>query len=110
MNLNVSIRGEQMKEYSEIFKALSDEGRLKILKFISGYERCACDIQDQLDLTQPTISHHMKVLCQSGIINSQKKGRWMYYSINKEKMEELNKFIQMISLSNEIIIKSKECD
>lgn len=101
-----------MKDYADIFKALSEEGRLKILKFISGCERCACEVQEQLDLTQPTISHHMKILTQAGIINSEKKGRWMHYSINKEKMLEVSEFLQsIIECSDDTLIKNlKECE
>ncbi|MDR5659511.1 metalloregulator ArsR/SmtB family transcription factor [Serpentinicella sp. ANB-PHB4] len=102
-----------MKEYVEIFKALADENRLKILQIISGAEHCACDIQDQLNLTQPTISHHMKVLQQVGVVNVRKSGRWMHYSINKEKLALVWHFINdnlVNNLNNNIVVSKKECE
>ncbi|AKL94109.1 transcriptional regulator ArsR family [Clostridium aceticum] len=86
-----------MKEYADVFKALSDENRLKILKILNCGELCACDIQDHLNLTQPTISHHMKVLQQAGLVNIDKRGKWMFYSINPVKAQELCKFVKEIT-------------
>ena len=77
----------------EVFKALSDKNRLLILEMLSCGEMCACDIMDKLKLTQPTISHHMKVLHHAGLINTKKSGKWMIYSINKELVDEITKFI-----------------
>ncbi len=86
-----------MKDLVEIFKALSDENRIKILQMLSNGELCACDIQDQFQLTQPTISHHMKVLMQSGLVESEKRGKWMFYFISKEKVDVMCQFIKEIT-------------
>ncbi|KNF07305.1 transcriptional regulator, ArsR family [Gottschalkia purinilytica] len=85
---------KKMEEKVEIFKALSDANRLVILELLSCGEMCACDIMDNLDLSQPTISHHMKILQQSGLINKEKRGKWMFYSINKDKVDSLCDFIK----------------
>jgi len=61
-----------MNEKVEIFKALSDKNRLLIIDMISCGELCNCDIMEALDLTQPTISHHMKILQYSKLVNSRK--------------------------------------
>ncbi len=86
-----------MDEQVEIFKALSDKNRLLILDMLSCGEMCACDIMDGLELTQPTISHHMKILQQAGLVNGEKKGKWMVYSINNEKVENLCSFIKHLT-------------
>ena len=71
------------KRIAETYKALCDENRIKILKLLQGGEKCACVLLDDLHITQPTLSHHMKILCDSGIVEGRKDGKWMYYSISQ---------------------------
>lgn len=71
-------------QYSTIFKALSDETRIKILDMLSKGELCACNILEEFHITQPTLSYHMKTLCESGLVESRKEGIWMKYSIKNE--------------------------
>lgn len=87
------MRGDLVKEKADIFKALGDETRLTIIDMLSCGEICACKIIEGLNLSQPTISHHMKVLQQVGLVKARKDGRWMHYSIDKEKVEEIKEFI-----------------
>ncbi len=75
---------KDFKEYSLLFKALSDETRIKILYMLSRGELCACNILEEFHITQPTLSYHMKNLCDNGLVESRKEGVWMKYSINKE--------------------------
>ena len=72
------------KRIAEMFKALCDENRIKILKQLRSGEKCACHLNDEIHVTQPTMSHHMKVLCDSGIVVGRKEGKWMHYSISPE--------------------------
>lgn len=65
-----------------IFKALADENRIRILKLLQNGEKCACVLLDDLQITQPTMSHHMKILCDSDIVVGRKEGKWIYYSIS----------------------------
>ncbi len=67
-----------------IFKAFCDENRIRILKMLTSGEKCACKMLDELNVTQPTLSHHMKILCDSGIVVGRKEGKWMHYSISVE--------------------------
>ena len=67
-----------------IFKAFCDENRISILKMLTSGEKCACKLLEELNVTQPTLSHHMKILCDSGIVASRKQGKWMHYSISVE--------------------------
>ena len=70
------------EENSKIIKALSDPNRLKIMDILSCGEMCACDILEHFDFTQPTLSHHMKVLMENNLVNVRKDGQWNYYSLN----------------------------
>ncbi|MTI71127.1 MAG: winged helix-turn-helix transcriptional regulator [Firmicutes bacterium] len=104
-----------MEDKIEIFKALSDKNRLLILDMLSCGELCACDIIKGLDLTQPTISHHMKILKSSGLVNGHKKGKWMIYSINEEVVDDVLNFIKHITTYKEDCIcntvkKNSCCD
>ena len=65
-----------------IFKALGDPKRVQILDILSCGEQCACDILAYFDFTQPTLSHHMKVLMQAGLVQSRKSGTWHHYSLS----------------------------
>ncbi|MCT4565134.1 MAG: metalloregulator ArsR/SmtB family transcription factor [Maledivibacter sp.] len=86
-----------MNEKVEIFKALSDNNRLLIIEMLSCGELCACDIMEGLELTQPTISHHMKILQHAGLVKSKKNGKWTIYSLNKNKFTDLSDFINHLS-------------
>jgi len=69
---------------ARVFKAFCDEKRLMILEMLQSGEKCACVLHEKFDITQPTLSHHMKILVDSGIVTARKEGRWMYYSISAE--------------------------
>lgn len=96
-----------MDKQIEIFKALSDKNRLLILDMLSCGEMCACDIMEGLELTQPTISHHMKILQHAGLIDSRKRGKWVIYSINKTTFEKTNDFIEKLTFYKENCICEK---
>lgn len=78
-----------MKEKIKILKALADESRLSIVKMISSGEMCNCEMIDRLDLSQPTISHHLKILQDANLIVGRKEGKWVHYSLNKEEIKGL---------------------
>ena len=75
---------DNYKEIAKTFKALCDENRVRILDLLRSGEQCACMLLEELNISQPTLSHHMKILCDSGIVNSRKDGKWMHYSISEE--------------------------
>ena len=81
------------KQMALIFKALSDENRVRILKLLQNGEICACKLLDALNISQPTLSHHMKILCDGGIVNGRKEGKWMHYSLCKEGAINLEAYI-----------------
>ena len=69
-------------EYIRVFKAFADENRVRVLELLCEGEQCACVLLDDLNIKQPTLSHHMKILCDSGLVASRREGKWNYYSIN----------------------------
>lgn len=69
------------KNMVAIFKALGDENRIRILKLLHSGEKCACKLLEELNISQSTLSHHMKILCDAGIVTGRKEGKWMHYSI-----------------------------
>jgi ArsR family transcriptional regulator len=75
-----------MNELTNIFKALSDETRLRILKLLQEGELCVCDIVAALDLIQPKVSFHLNVLKEAGFIKDRKQGRWIHYRIDDADM------------------------
>jgi len=84
-------------EYAVIFKALSDETRLKILTMLTKGKTCACKILEEFHFTQPTLSYHMKQLTDSGLVDGEKDGKWVHYSINSERLELLREFIAKVN-------------
>jgi ArsR family transcriptional regulator len=90
MNINI---GVTMKEYAMLFKALSDENRIKIVQMIQNGETCACTLIEGLDITQPTLSYHMKYLTDSGLIESRKDGNWTRYKLKEHSILLLREFI-----------------
>lgn len=71
------------KKNARVFKAFCDENRLMILELLQSGERCACDLLENLDIGQSTLSHHMKILCDSGVVSARKEGKWTHYSISE---------------------------
>lgn len=76
-------------EIAKIFKAFSDERRIHILEKLKDGEKCACDLLKDMKISQPTLSHHMKILCDSGVVNARKEGKWMHYSINPNRIKNV---------------------
>lgn len=81
------------KRISEIFKALGDENRVQILYMLSSGEKCACKLLEELDVSQPTLSHHMKILCDAKLVSCRKDGRWMHYSLSQNGVKEISNYL-----------------
>ena len=69
---------------ARVFKAFCDENRLMILEMLQNGEKCACVLLEKLEIAQSTLSHHMKILVESGIVSARKEGKWTYYSISSD--------------------------
>ncbi|QOX63240.1 winged helix-turn-helix transcriptional regulator [Anoxybacterium hadale] len=94
-------------EYAPVFKALSDETRLKIIDMLSCGEMCACDILEAFSISQSTLSYHMKILSDSGLVNARRDGAWMRYTLNKERTDELLAFFTNITREKEDCVCKK---
>ena len=79
---------KQSRKKSKFFKALSDEKRIRILKLLTIREMCVCELMIALDVTQPNLSHHLKILENEGFVNRRKEGKWAYYSLTNLKAIE----------------------
>ncbi|MGH4026356.1 MAG: ArsR/SmtB family transcription factor [Pseudonocardiaceae bacterium] len=87
------LAAEQATELSRLFKALGDPARLRLLSLIAshqGGEACVCELTGVFDLTGPTISHHLKVLREAGLITGERRGTWIYYRIQPEALQRLS--------------------
>jgi ArsR family transcriptional regulator len=71
------------EQNAKVFKAFCDENRLTILQMLCTGEKCACRLQDALSIGQSTLSHHMKILCESNVVTARKEGKWTYYAIDR---------------------------
>lgn len=80
-----------------ICKALSDANRLQIIKMLSDGEKCGCKLLEKFEITQPTLSHHMKILCECGLVETRKEGKWSHYSINCGTLKAFKQFIDELS-------------
>lgn len=81
----------------KVFKAFCDENRLQVLELLRGGEKCACVLLEKLQISQSTLSHHMKILCDSGIVIARKDGKWTYYSISKEGSELAGELLKILT-------------
>lgn len=80
-------------KYARIFKVMSNPKRLKIIDMLSEGELCACKILEEFHITQPTLSHDMKVMCDLGIVKARKEGKWMQYSLDIEVLNDVYKTV-----------------
>ncbi|HOV26930.1 MAG TPA: metalloregulator ArsR/SmtB family transcription factor [Pseudobacteroides sp.] len=91
---------EKYIEYTKIFKALSDPKRVMIVDMLSYGELCACMILEKFDLSQSTLSHHMKLLCECGLIKGREQGKWTYYSLDTDMVNKTKQFFHEITSYN----------
>ncbi|MCW4031424.1 MAG: metalloregulator ArsR/SmtB family transcription factor [Candidatus Bathyarchaeota archaeon] len=83
---------ETVDKQSRFFKALADETRVRIVKLLGVREMCVCEVMVALGLTQPTASHHLRILENAGLVKDRKEGRWVFYSLaNPELLESMHK-------------------
>ena len=99
------------KDYTKntaLFKAFADTNRLLIIEMLSCGEICACKILEKLKITQPTLSHHMKILCDCGLASGRKEGKWTYYTLSKATVDEFFLFMRGITTESENCVCGEE--
>ena len=85
-------------KFALMMKALGDESRLRIFMMLANGELCACKILEEFQMTQPTLSYHMKALCGCGLVNGRRDGKWMRYTINYTNYEQFRAFITSLEV------------
>jgi len=88
-------------QVSLICKALSDPNRLQVIQILTGGVQCACGLLEQLQITQPTLSHHMKTLEDCGLVSTRRKGKWSHYSLNSDQWTAFRDYIESIRIAGE---------
>ncbi len=86
----------ESKEAANMFKALCDKSRVEILFLLKNGEACACDLLENLEISQSTLSHHMKILLKSEIVRERKSQKWSFYTINNEKLEDAKQLLDSL--------------
>lgn len=89
----------EKKSIIEIFKALSEPTRFEIVFLLREGETCACDLLDSLRISQPTLSHHMKILTNSGVVICRREKTWSFYKLNDRKINEIRTILSELSNS-----------
>lgn len=97
--------GEKV-DYVALFKALADETRLEIVRMLVKEEKCPCHLLQAFNISQPTLSYHIKILCEAGIIEGKRQGAVMECSINKDKIKALKAIFE----SMEQILETRTSD
>lgn len=94
---------------AKIFKAFCDENRLKILDILKTGEKCACSLLEELEISQSTLSHHMKILCESGIVSGRRDGKWTHYMISVKGLETANYILGEYTKISSVEMKQSCC-
>ena len=90
------LSGEQAAEVAPLFKALGDPVRLRLMSLIaSATEVCVCDLTDAFELSGPTISHHLRVLREAGLVDCERRGTWVYYWARPEVFRRLGALLEL---------------
>ena len=92
------------------FHALSDPTRLQIIECLGTGEQCVCDLTERLEAAQSRLSFHLKTLKDAGLLNDRREGRWVYYSLNPETVDELHEWLASLKDGTRVRIKSQCCE
>jgi ArsR family transcriptional regulator len=99
--LRTRLKRDEADELASAFKAIADPGRLRLLSFIAAQpaaEACVCHLVGPLGLAQPTVSHHLKVLTEAGLLARERRGTWMFYRLVPERVEALREALALPSI------------
>jgi len=98
-----------LKSAAALFHALSDETRLELLERLKGGERCVCELTDVMKAAQSRLSFHLRVLKDAGLILDRREGRWMYYSINPDAINELDEVVNTLKKASKSVSPGNRC-
>ncbi len=94
------------QEHIPILKALADTNRLAIIEHLCKGEACVCELLVRFSVTQPTLSHHMRILSEAGLVTGRREGKWIHYSINEERLQSFKFFVSSI----QVVSRAKQGD
>jgi ArsR family transcriptional regulator len=101
---------EEYFERAKVFKALGDPKRAMIVDMLSCGELCACKILEKFEMSQSTLSHHMKILCECGLVKGREQGKWTHYSLNTDTVNKVKQFLSDITCNKDNCICKEETD
>ena len=97
------------EQRARVFKALCDERRQRILELLHSGEKCACVLMEQMGMPQSSLSYHMKILCESGIVVSREEGKWTHYQISRQGSEKAIALLRDITAVDETPAEGESC-
>ena len=97
------------EERAKVFKALCDARRQRILELLHGGEKCACVLMEEMGMPQSSLSYHMKILCESGIVTSREEGKWTHYQISRQGSEKAVALLKTITAVEETDAEGSCC-
>ena len=97
------------EERAKVFKALCDARRQRILELLHGGEKCACVLMEEMGMPQSSLSYHMKILCESGIVSSREEGKWTHYQISRQGSEKAVALLKTITAVEETDAEESRC-
>lgn len=101
--------GTSQQDSVRVFKALCDENRLEILEMLRGGEKCACVLLEQMNIGQSGLSYHMKILCDSGLVESRQEGKWTHYKLSESGRDKAIVLLKEITTPNTKPLSKKCC-
>jgi ArsR family transcriptional regulator len=106
-----SVGARNLGRAAEIFHALSDETRLQLLDLLAEGEQCVCDLTDALKTGQSRLSFHLKILKDAGLLTDRRDGRWVYYALSPDAVEELSELVGSLkSRAHPALRQTQRCD
>jgi ArsR family transcriptional regulator len=93
------LKARGTRAYTAMFKALADETRMEMVGLLAakGDELCVCDLESHFELAQPTVSHHLRVLREAGLVTSERRGTWVYYALDRAAFAFLQEFSALVT-------------
>ncbi len=101
--------GRDFAAEANVFKAFCDEKRLRILDLLRDGEKCACVLNDEMGMPQSTLSYHMKILCDSGVVEGRQAGKWTHYSISRQGMDSAAGMLRGFTFHRSRQQKKQDC-
>lgn len=106
-----SLKARDRTRTVQLFHALSDETRLQLLELLADGEQCVCDLTDALKTGQSRLSFHLKTLKDAGLLTDRRDGRWVYYALSPEAIEELNELVGSLKpKARTVLQQTQRCD